>query len=85
MNEKAGVQEGRSTRDPVRLLFSGSKSNTAAVEIVLKLGCQKSVNFEYKNEDISKSVCSFDSGSIFHPSLGQDISRNRFVVSIYAF
>ena len=34
-----------------------------------------------KNDHSSKSVCSFDSGPIFPVSLGQDISRNVFVVS----
>ena len=38
-----------------------------------------------KNEDISESVNSIDSGPIFVPSLGQDLSRNVFVVSVYAF
>ena len=28
---------------------------------------------------------SFDSGPIFVPSLNQDLSRNAFVVSVYAF
>ena len=38
-----------------------------------------------KNEDISKSVSSIDSGAIFLPRLGQDLSRNVVVVSVYAF
>ena len=38
-----------------------------------------------KNEDISESVNSFDTGAIFLPPLGQDLSRNAFVVSVYAF
>ena len=35
-----------------------------------------------KHEDCSKSVSSIDSGAIFLSRLGQDLSRNAFVVSI---
>ena len=35
-----------------------------------------------KNEDISKSVSSIDSGPIFASSLGQDLSGDAFVMSI---
>ena len=38
-----------------------------------------------KNDPSSKSVNSFDTGPIFLPSLGQELSRNVFVVSVYAF
>ena len=38
-----------------------------------------------KNEDISESVSSIDSGAIFQPRSGQELSRNVFVVSVYAF
>ena len=38
--------------------------------------------FRRKNDHNSKSVNSFDSGPIFPPSLGQDVSRNAFVVWI---
>ena len=38
----------------------------------------------HKNEDISKSVNSIDSGAIFPSRLGQGISRNIPVVSVYA-
>ena len=38
-----------------------------------------------KNEDFSKSVNSIDSGIMFPPRLGQDLSRNALVVSGYAF
>ena len=55
---------------------------TVAREIVLKTGCQKSVNFGHKNQDISESVKSFHSGPICEPSLGHKLSRNAFVVSI---
>ena len=40
---------------------------------------------DQKNEDISKSVSSIDTGAIFPPPGGQDLSRNAFVVSVYAF
>ena len=36
----------------------------------------------YKNEDISESVNSFDTGAIFPTEAGQDLSRNAFVASI---
>ena len=40
---------------------------------------------DHKNEDISESVNSIDSGAIFLPRLlGQDLSRNVPVVSAYA-
>ena len=38
-----------------------------------------------KNEDISESVNSIDSGAIFPPSSGHDRSRNTVGVSVYAF
>ena len=40
---------------------------------------------DQKNEDISRSVNSFDTGPIYLGSLGQELSRNVFVVSVYAF
>ena len=46
------------------------------------LGSEKIAKVEHKSEDISESVCSFHSGSTFCPSLGHEISRNAFVVSI---
>ena len=45
----------------------------------------RAVNTVYRahaSEDISKSVCSIDSGAIFPPRLAQELSRNAFVVSI---
>ena len=39
----------------------------------------------HKNEDISESVCSIDSGTIFPDRLAQDLSRNVFVVWILLF
>ena len=38
-----------------------------------------------KNEDFSESVNSFDSGAIFPPSWGQELSRNVVGMSVYAF
>ena len=38
-----------------------------------------------KNDHSSKSVNSFDTGPIFFDSLGEELSRNVFVVSVYAF
>ena len=38
-----------------------------------------------KNEDISESVNSIDSGAIPLPRSGQELSRNAIVVSVYAF
>ena len=43
------------------------------------------MNFDQKNGHSSKSVNSFGAGPIFFDSLGQDLSRNAFVVSVYAF
>ena len=68
-----------------RRAFLSSKSNTAAGEIVIKHACQKSWQIASKNEDCSKSVSSIDSGAIFQASLGQELSRNAFVVSILSF
>ena len=44
-----------------------------------------SVFFDYKNDHSSKSLNSFDMGPIFFASLGQALSRNVSVVSVYAF
>ena len=38
-----------------------------------------------KNEDFSESMNSFDFGAIFLPRSGQELSRNVFVVFVYAF
>ena len=68
----------------VKKAFLSSKSNTGAGEIWFKHACQKMGKMDHKNEDFSESVNSFDLGAIFLPSLGQDLSRNAVVVSIYA-
>ena len=39
----------------------------------------------HKNEDISESVNSFDTGAIFRPRSGLELSGNVSVVSGYAF
>ena len=67
-----------------RRAFLSSKSNTGAGEIEIKKACQKVIKIAHKNEDISKSVNSIDSGAIFPPSLGQDLSRNAVGMSVYA-
>ena len=41
--------------------------------------------FRQKNDHSSKSVNSFDMGPIFWHSLGKELSRNVFVVSVCAF
>ena len=77
-------QKGRETAEPQLLEKAGSKSNTGDREIESKKACQKVGKINHKSEDISESVNSFDSGAIFRSSLSEDISRNVFVVSIYA-
>ena len=62
----------------------GSKSNTGAGAIQIKKAGQNSWQIGPKNEDISKSVNSIDSGAIFLPPSGQDLSGNTPVVSVYA-
>ena len=62
-----------------------SKSNTGAGEIQTKRACQKVWYLAQKNEHFSKSMNSFGSGSIFPSSLGHYLSRNKSVVSVYAF
>ena len=54
-------------------------------EIGRQLGSEKSGETDPKNADISFSVCSFGLGPILVPSLGQDLSRNRSIVPVYAF
>ena len=56
-----------------------------APQVQIKRACQKVWYLVQKNEDFSESMNSFDSGSIFPSSLGHDLSRNRSVVSVYAF
>ena len=68
-----------------RNVGTGSESNTTAGTIQIKKACQKSWQIAPKNEDISKSVSSIDSGAIFRPRSGQDLPRNVVVVSGYAF
>ena len=54
-------------------------------EIAVNWVSETIAKVDHKSEDISGSVCSIDSGAIFPPRSGQDLSRNVFVVSIYAF
>ena len=51
-------------------------------EIVRKLGPGNFGIFDQKSDHSSTSVCSIDSGPIFHPRSVQELSRNAFVVSI---
>ena len=48
----------------------------------LNLGCKNLLFLVGKNGNISKSVCSIQSGPFYLWSLGHDLSRNAFVVSI---
>ena len=43
------------------------------------------MTFRQKNDHSSKSVCSFNTGPFFLDSFGEELSRNVFVVSVYAF
>ena len=67
-----------------RRAFLSSKSNTGAGAIHFQMASQKSWQLRSKNEDISKSVSSIETGAIFLPRGGQDLSRNAFVVFVYA-
>ena len=49
------------------------------------MACQKLGQMIQKNEDISESVSSFDTGAIFRPRSSHDLSRNVSVVSGCAF
>ena len=49
------------------------------------MACEKLGQMVQKNEDISESVNSFDTGAIFRPRSGHDLSRNVSFVSGYAF
>ena len=50
--------------------------------IAVNFVSEKSGEIDHKSEYISESVYSIDSGVIFGSSIGQDLSRNAFVVSI---
>ena len=67
-----------------RRTFLRSKSLTAAGEIEAKKAIQNFQEIAYKNEDISESVSSIDSGLIFPSRSGPDISRDTSVVAVYA-
>ena len=54
-------------------------------QVWFQWACQKSVFYDHENRNISKSDHSLDLGAIFPHSLGHDISRNAFVVFVYAF
>ena len=82
---REGAQPHEFVLHMTRRAFLSSKSNTGAGEIQIKRACQKLWFLVQKNEDFSESVNSFETGSIFPPSLGNYLSRNRSVVSVYAF
>ena len=59
---------------------------TARMQVSLQYGPRFFSYFSpEKNDHNSKSVCSFDMGIFFLASLGQELSRDAFVVSVYAF
>ena len=78
------VSEVSGYLEMTRRAFLSSKGNAAAEQIEIKKPRQKSWQIAPKNEDISKSVNSIHRGAIFLPRSGQDLSRNTFVVSVYA-
>ena len=51
---------------------------------LIRIGVSKFLVNGSQNEDSSKSVCSFVLGAIFLHSRDQKLSRNAFVVSVYA-
>ena len=73
-------------RKALRVIPRGKQWLTVyrAHQVVLQLGCQKSVIFGHKNGNISESVSSFETGAIFPDSSGHELSRNAIVVSAYA-
>ena len=77
------LETGKALRVP-RAVNNGWRF-TARIQVSLQQGSQKSVFFCHKNQDISKSVSSIGTGLIFLASLGHDLSRNAFVVFVYAF
>ena len=58
---------------------------TARMQVWFKMASQKSWQLGRENWDFSKSVSSIDSGAIFLPRSGQDLSRNVVVAFLYAF
>ena len=75
------------SRKALRVIPRGKRWLTVyrALPVVRQLGCQKNVNFENKNEHISKSVNSIDFGAIFPTRLDRELSRNAGGVAAYAF
>ena len=81
---QTGTREGRFIRVHQRQgRLYGSLARRTTVDGLPR--AYKFINFDQKNGHSSKSVNSFGAGPIFLGSLGQDLSRNAFVVSVYAF
>ena len=59
-----------------------SQSNSVSEQIHFKSGPEQSQHFDQKNEFFSKTRHRILSGSIFHPRLARELSRNASVVSI---
>ena len=74
------------TRKALRVIPRGEHRLTVyrAHQVEFKMACQKVIKIYHKNEDISESVSSIDSGAIFRSRLINDLSRNVSVVSVYA-
>ena len=60
-------------------------SNTVSREIWFKHDSQKSAIFDHKNQDISESSHSIETGVIFPALWNHKLSRNVTVMSVYAF
>ena len=82
-----GMNVSRERGKALRVIPRGKQRLTVyrAHQVWFHWASQKCVFFDHENGNISKFNCSFDPGAIFPHSLGHDISRNAFVVSVYAF
>ena len=76
----------KKARKALRVIPRGKHRLTVyrAHQVEFKHACQQVVKIDHKNEDISESVSSIDSGAIFLPRLAHELSRNVPVVSVYA-
>ena len=81
------ILTSNSKREALRVIPRGKQRLTVyrAYQVQIKRACQNSWQLGPKNEDFSKSVSSICRGAIFPTRLGQDLSRDAFVVSGYAF
>ena len=80
------LQEFDLERKALRVILRGKQWLTVyrAHQVVLQLVCQTRVIFGHTNGNISESVSSFYTGPFFLGRLGYELSRNGFVVSVYA-